>query len=849
MFAAGLLSNEDQEGYGQHMIKSLWVCLLFLSHSLLAANLSIDDHFKELNLKVPLATAIDTNASSAEHMLEFVTFNTELYPQSMSPNTESYWYKIDLSAIHLNQPKKLALVSQSHLLQHLDVYLFRQGVLLQSEQLGINDRPASQAFYKGVVFEFSIAENDNLTLLIRKQSDGPAIMPLSLMDGQAFNHYEFKTLFLWGGVIGVFLALALYNGFIFSLNRNSSQYGWYMLFQLFMFLQFAPLHGFGYLIFPDSFCRWLGNHMGVLHLMILWCALMFGHHFLDIKKFRPKTGWLIEKSVWVFPVMLLIGYQMTELQRMYFNLPLIIIVAYVCIGTAVVALRKRYYPASYYLLSWLCTFIGAFSGYLTYINILPQNIITMHSFMIGALAELYLLSVSLAKRLQYQEQHEKQHRLIDQTLNMPNQNFYQYALKGQLIERGLITKRIKLVLIHIEGVDRLISSLGTERVASATKELLTKISNQVSELPWQIDLILDKKYFGVCIPPQQTLVFVTDDETTEKQVEILLSIWKDQLANSLYLSDLNLRGASASVGHEGDDISALHQNAYMALLEAHKCGLKWLPFNAQMTERVESYVKMLQELKLAISHRQFDIYIQPQINFVTNKVVGGEALMRWCHPTLGMVAPGVFIPIAEQSGLIHSLTRIAFEKMFAWVAQQQAVINLSINISVLDLQQKDFIEFLQSTSDKYFVDTSQITLEITESQELDNSHELVQKISAIKNLGFAISIDDFGTGYSSMAYLSQLNINEVKIDMMFVKDIQNNMTNQTIVKTLLNMADALGAQAVIEGIETSNELDMIKHLGGRVGQGYYWSPAISIAQFEKQFLSKCELKLRNNEVG
>lgn len=829
----------DREGYSQLMVKALWICLLFLSHSLIAADLNIDDHFNQFNFAIAIPTAIDMNASSAMSMRELAKFTPEKYEQSISPNKNSYWYKIELSATQLSQTKHLALTLQTHILQHFDIYLFHKDKLLKSSQLGIHDRPETSAIYKGVVFEFSIAPDDKLTLLIRKQTDGPAIMPLNLMNKQVLNNYQVKTLFFWGGTIGVFLALALYNGFIFSLNKHSSQYGWYMLFQLFMFLQFAPLLGFGYVILPDSFCRWLGSHMGILHLIILWCAAMFGFHFLDIKKYRPKIGWLIEKSIWYFPILLLISFQLTELQRIYVNLPLIAVVSYICISTAFMALKNRYYPASYYLLSWLCTFAGAFCGYLTYISILPQNIVTLHSFMIGALAELYLLSVSLAKRLQYQEKQEKQVRLMDQTLRMPNQNFHQYVLNEQFSERGFDKKQVKVILIHMEGVDHLISTLGTEIIAAETRALLAKIGQRVSQLSWQIDLTVNKNYFAICIPPQQVLVFVNDDETTEYQVEALLDIWQKQLANTLYFSDIYLRASSARVNHDTEEITDLHKKAHLALLEAQRRKLKWLSFHHQMIEKIEAHVKILHELKLAISNRQIDIYIQPQVDLVTNKVIGGEALMRWLHPSKGMIAPSVFIPIAEQSGLIHDLTRIAVEKMFIWIAQRQETLNLSINVSVLDLQEKGFVEFLKRTSEKYSVDTRFITLEITESRELDNSHQFVDIISEVKQLGFAISIDDFGTGYSSMAYLSQLNIDEVKIDMMFVKEIQNNVTNQTIVKTLLNMAEALGAQAVIEGIETPNELEMIKVLGGNIGQGYYWSPAISADKFDTLFLSDC----------
>ncbi|MDG3085079.1 EAL domain-containing protein [Vibrio hannami] len=816
------------------MIRYLWVVLVLLSHSLSASGLRIDDDFKHLNLPPPLATLVDHNDRNAEQIFELTTFNSKLYQTSINPNTDNYWYKIELFASQLSNPKDLALVSQNHLLQHLDIYLFRDGELIQSKLLGIHSRPATNELYQGVVFKFTMAPKEQITLLIRKQSDGPAILPLSLMDTQTFEDTQTQTLLFWGATIGIFLALAIYNAVVFSLNFNSAQYGWYLLFQLLMFLNFAPLHGFGYLLFPDQFVRLLANNMGTMHLMLLWCALMFAKHFLDIKKYRPRLGMALNKSVWIFLFLLVVNFQITELQRMYVTTVMLIIVSYVCISSAIVAIKHKYYPASYYLLSWLSTCFGASVGFLTYSNLIPQNMVTMHAFMLGVLGELYLLSIGLAKRLQYHELQDRQHRLLDQTLNMPNQNFYQYALKKQFREQEVDTTKIRLILIYMEGLDHLISALGTDKVATETRSVMLKVGKKVSRLPWQLNIHLNKSHFGISIPPMQTMVFVDNEVSVEQQVKTLLEIWRVELADTLYFSDIHVRAASVECGD--DDITNLHQKAYMALLEAQKSGMPWLPYNKQMIEKVETHIHILHELRLAIANQEIDIFVQPKVDITSNKVIGGEALMRWPHKQLGMVPPNVFIPLAEQSGLIHSLTLIAINKMFAWIVNTPKHFSLSINISAIDLMQEDFINHLEHASTQYAVDPARITLEITESQELDNSKQLIKKIGAIKQLGFAISLDDFGTGYSSMAYLSQLAVDEVKVDMMFVKEIQNNVTNQAIVKTLLNMADILGARVVVEGIETKEELAMIRELGGCVGQGYYWSQAIAVESFQQQFL-------------
>jgi EAL domain-containing protein (putative c-di-GMP-specific phosphodiesterase class I) len=615
-----------------------------------------------------------------------------------------------------------------------------------------------------------------------------------------------------------------------------------------MFLHFAPLHGFGYIIFPDAVCRWLGNHLGFIHLLLLWSAMLFSYHFLDIGRFRPRLAYGIKKSYFLFIPLIILSVFMTELQRMYVTAPLTIGVLYICIGSAIHEIKKGYYPATYYSLSWVGISLGAICGYLTYIDVIPQNIFTMHSFMIGSIAEQLLLSVSLAKRLQYQEGKIKLSHLIDQTLDMPNQNFNQQELKEQFVRSNRDPSSVRLLLIQLEGLDDVIGTLGTDIVAQENRVILQNVADAVSSLPWQIDLHLDKPYFGLCIPPHQTLVFVTNEESCKVQIEKLMAIWQQEIDESFYLSDVNIRAASADLTKGWDEISRLHQCAYMALVEARNNGEKWLPYTQSMMESSQKHITLLQDLKLAISDNDIEVYIQPQVDLSSNEVVGGEALVRWTHPRLGGVSPGVFIPLAEQSGLIYSLTQSVIRQLFSWVVNQPPTLNFSVNISALDVQQKGFVSFLQQMRDHYGVNAKNITLEITESKEMDLSHDFIGKLKAMKSLGFSLSIDDFGTGYSSLAYLSQLDIDEVKVDIMFTRDIDKNVTNQNIVKTLINMADAFQANVVIEGIETINERRMVKSLGGGIGQGFFWSGAVPMRKFEQQFSrTQCEVEVNQQQ--
>ncbi|MEL7293075.1 MAG: EAL domain-containing protein [Pseudomonadota bacterium] len=821
------------------MIRLVLICLLFCCRIGVASPIVIDDDFAQIKIPTPLLTAASQPNLQPQQVLQSTTFSTEFYQQSTTPNPNHYWHQLTISAQSLSSAKSLVLLSQNHILQHLDVYLFEGDKLIQSKQLGINDRPINTKSYLDEVFRFNIESNSNLTLLISKQTDGPSIVPLKIMTDTAYNLYADQMRLFWGVVIGTFLALAIYNCVVYALNLRNIQYVWYLLFQLFIFLQFAALHGFGYLILPDQFCRWLAKHMGVLHLLLLWSALMFAKHFLEVRTYRPRVYPILEKAKWVLPILIGISLFLSEQQRMMVTSLLILPVSYLCISTAFIALKRGYTPAFSYLLSWVCTFAGATSGLLTYAGLLPVNMITLHSFIIGSLAELYLLSVGLAKRLHHQELLEKQHRLIDHSLDMPNQYFYQHAIDEMFANRGIDKSSVRLILVHTEGIEHLIGLLGNETVFKAKRSLLINLSRDISALPWHIgiEVPLLKRYFAITMPPEQTLIFTDKSTPLQSQFQTLTNIWQRNLANTEYFNDLTIRMASAETDNNGQ-INELHQKAHMALIEAQARGVKWLEYSHEMSDKTSLRVELLHDLKLAIENDQLELQVQPQMNIAQQSVVGGEALMRWWHPIHGTVSPAVFIPLAEQSGLIHSLTRMALKKMFAWMGRHQFPITLSINISVMDLRQHDFIPFLRSASERYNVRPSQFSLEITESQELESSQEILDKLAMIKQMGFGIALDDFGTGYSSMAYLSKLHIDEVKIDRVFIKDIHHSQINQTIVKTLISMAEALGATTVIEGIESQQELHVVEKLGGKVGQGFYWSPALDIERFEEQYLSR-----------
>ncbi len=244
------------------------------------------------------------------------------------------------------------------------------------------------------------------------------------------------------------------------------------------------------------------------------------------------------------------------------------------------------------------------------------------------------------------------------------------------------------------------------------------------------------------------------------------------------------------------------------------------------------------DLRYALNHEQFQIYYQPQVNLKTGKIVGSEALISWLHPQKGFISPNLFIPLAEETGLIKSLgewvIKNAWKQLKNWHELGLENLRMAINLSARQFDQIDIYNWLQQTLVELAIDPNlfSLELELTERILVENVTLAIQKLNLIKSLGIKISIDDFGTGYSSLSYLQKFSFDILKIDQVFVRNIQGNSKNIAITNSIINMAHQLDLRVVAEGVETLEELAVLRDLGCDEIQGYLFSPPIPAVEFE-----------------
>jgi EAL domain-containing protein (putative c-di-GMP-specific phosphodiesterase class I) len=259
-------------------------------------------------------------------------------------------------------------------------------------------------------------------------------------------------------------------------------------------------------------------------------------------------------------------------------------------------------------------------------------------------------------------------------------------------------------------------------------------------------------------------------------------------------------------------------------------------YSISMSEHINRRNLLEQELRIAIetNDESLCIYFQPQINVKTSTVIGFEALSRWIHPTLGTISPEEFIPIAEDSGLIIPLgrrvIRQACQQLKQCHAQGYNDLRIAVNISakqfLLANVPLDVLEIIESEN----IDAKYLELELTESLVVDNPEKTIVMLTALKEMGIRLSIDDFGTGYSSLSYLSQFPLDILKIDKSFINQMETNNKGLALTQTIIAIAHNLSLEVVAEGVETEQQLNLLRKLSCEYVQGYFFSKPIPASE-------------------
>jgi diguanylate cyclase (GGDEF)-like protein len=301
-----------------------------------------------------------------------------------------------------------------------------------------------------------------------------------------------------------------------------------------------------------------------------------------------------------------------------------------------------------------------------------------------------------------------------------------------------------------------------------------------------------------------------------------------------------------------ENIDELLQKADVALHAAKATKSGWQLYTPQGDEHTRPRLTLLPELREALAAGELTLHYQPQLDLTTDAVTSVEALVRWRHPSRGLLAPAEFLPVAEQTGLIHSLTRYVLDEALRQCKQWRSTgfdFGVAVNLSARSLGSNELAKQVRELLTQRELPADALTLELTESAIMSDPFRAVVVLSELRRMGIRLSIDDFGTGYSSLAYLKRLPVTEIKIDRSFVSNVAADEDDAAIVLSTIQLAQSLRLDVVAEGVETAPTLDALASFGCRLVQGYYLTRPLPADELERWLHTRPAADDRKEVVG
>ncbi|HEX9758532.1 MAG TPA: bifunctional diguanylate cyclase/phosphodiesterase [Nitrospiria bacterium] len=422
------------------------------------------------------------------------------------------------------------------------------------------------------------------------------------------------------------------------------------------------------------------------------------------------------------------------------------------------------------------------------------------------------IALNKAEELSQAMRHQAMH---DSLTALPNRSLIIDRLKKAIPLAMRENKRLALIMMDLDRFKEVNDTLGHHVGDLVLQHLATRLNEVLRGADTIARLGGDE--FGVLLYP------VRDHSAASMVAHRILNVGE----KAIVIGEHRLTvGASLGVvvfPEDGKDVETLMRLADVAMYRAKRTKSGFAFYDPDQDQRSLDRLKLMGELRKAIESEQLMLYYQPKVDFSTNRIRGVEALVRWPHGREETKFPDIFIPLAEQTGLIKPLTswviNAALRQFKLW-QQEGFELNMAVNISASSLHDPQFPEWIDEKLKAYNVKAESLELEITESAIMLNPSRAVEIVKKLNGMGVSISIDDFGTGYSSLAYLKELSVTSIKIDKSFITNILTNPSDSVIVRSTIDLGHNLGLKVVAEGIESQDIWDQLAALGCDMGQGF-----------------------------
>jgi diguanylate cyclase (GGDEF)-like protein len=415
----------------------------------------------------------------------------------------------------------------------------------------------------------------------------------------------------------------------------------------------------------------------------------------------------------------------------------------------------------------------------------------------------------------------------DSLSGLANRNALNEYLERLIIDSSIDKKEFAFLFLDLDNFKTVNDELGH----SIGDELLCSVSSK-------INTVLPANDFVARIGGDEFAIVLNHYSSLTELTNTIDNI--QQCVNEQWVVQTNPINITNSIGialypKDGMDIISLMQHSSMAMYEAKKNGrAQYHFFTEELNKKVQDTIALDKAMRRAFEDKEYELYYQPKTDVSTGEIVGAEALIRWITPTKEIIAPNLFIPLAEENGFIVELgnwvLKEAIEQQIKW-KEKGIDITISINVATKQLLNQDFEYNLKNLLLSTKVNTSKIDIEITEYLFLEHNQNNLHTLNFIHDNGITISLDDFGTGYSSLSYLKKFPIDNLKIDKVFMDDYKT-PEGAIFVETIVKMGQTLNMNVIAEGIEEKEQLQHLKSIGCSTYQGYYCSKPLNVKDFE-----------------
>jgi len=425
---------------------------------------------------------------------------------------------------------------------------------------------------------------------------------------------------------------------------------------------------------------------------------------------------------------------------------------------------------------------------------------------------------------------------FDSLTSLPNRNLFLQRLEHEALSCDRSKLSLALLYIDLDRFKEVNDSMGHDM----GDLLLVEISKRLKKAVREVDTVsrLSGDEFTIILGQ------IDDQIAVQRVCQQLL----DTLSEPLKL-DNEIVYQTASIGvsfypDDADNTDVLQRNADQAMYAAKASGRNRFKFyTSELQERAQRKRQMIADLHAAVNQSQFEVYYQPIVTLLDDSMFRAEALLRWHHPQAGMLSPAVFIPIAEETGLINDIGNWVFyqasQQVTLWRKQFDNDFQISINTSPLQwIEEAGGMNQWFTHLVEQGIDGTALSVEVTEDLLMDANDRITNRLLEFRDANIQVAIDDFGTGYSSLSYLKHFDIDYIKIDQSFVRNLNQEESDLALCEAMIVMAHKLGIQVIAEGVETKSQARILREIGCDYGQGYLYSRPISALDFTALIASR-----------